>query len=89
MLERLSESALKSIYSYAHKFRIHSQFQVRGSEVKKGEELGFFQFGASSITVALQNGRIRFDDDLAQLSKQRIMVAVEVGMSLGEAAKET
>jgi phosphatidylserine decarboxylase len=62
---------------------------VQGSEVKKGEELGFFQFGASSIVVAFQNDRIRFDDDLVQLSKQRIMVAVEVGMSLGEAAKGT
>lgn len=41
--------------------------------------------------MAFQKGRIRFDDDLRECSKNRIQVAVEVGVSLGEAtnAKST
>jgi phosphatidylserine decarboxylase len=52
--------------------------------VEKGEEIGLFQFGGSSIIVAFEKGRIEFDDDLATMSRQRIMVDVEVGMSLGK-----
>lgn len=55
--------------------------------MKKGEELGIFQFGGSSIIVAFQQGRIHFDDDLRLNSLKRIQIAVEVGMSLGEATK--
>jgi phosphatidylserine decarboxylase len=49
--------------------------------------LGIFQFGGSSIILAFQKGRIRFDDDLRECSRNRIQVAVEVGMSLGEATQ--
>jgi len=44
-----------------------------------------FEFGASSIIVAFEEGRMEFDEDLLELSKRRIMVAVDVGMSLGQA----
>jgi phosphatidylserine decarboxylase len=53
--------------------------------VKKGDEIGFFQFGGSSIIVAFEKDRIKFDEDLLSISRQRIMVDVEVGMSLGNA----
>jgi phosphatidylserine decarboxylase len=53
----------------------------------KGQELGMFQFGGSSIIVAFQRGRIQFDNDLLRFSKQRIQVAVNIGMSLGKARK--
>ncbi|KAF6515771.1 hypothetical protein HZS61_004512 [Fusarium oxysporum f. sp. conglutinans] len=68
---------------------IHEQFQKGGVQVKKGDELGHFQFGGSSIIVAFQEERIKFDNDLLQLSKQRIQVSVEVGMSLGRATRST
>jgi len=48
-----------------------------------------FQFGGSSIIVAFQKGRIRFDDDLLEFSRKRVQVAVEVGMSLGKATDST
>ncbi|KFA53537.1 hypothetical protein S40293_09879 [Stachybotrys chartarum IBT 40293] len=57
----------------------------RAADVKKGEELGYFQFGGSSIIVAFEEGRVVFDQDLVHLSKQKIQVAVQVGMSLGHA----
>jgi phosphatidylserine decarboxylase len=64
--------------------RIHDKFQRHGNEVKKGEEIGIFQFGASSIIVAFEPERIQFDKDLVELSKRRIQVSVEVGMRLGQ-----
>jgi phosphatidylserine decarboxylase len=64
---------------------IHEKWQQPGNTIKKGEELGMFQFGGSSIIVAFQKSRIRFDDDLLRLSKERVQVAVEVGMSLARA----
>ncbi|KAH7161161.1 phosphatidylserine decarboxylase-domain-containing protein [Dactylonectria macrodidyma] len=68
---------------------IHERFQRPDAEVKKGDELGYFQFGGSSIVVAFQKNRIEFDNDLLELSKQRVQVSVEVGMSLGHAVGET
>jgi phosphatidylserine decarboxylase len=66
-------------------FRIHDQWQKKGAKIKKGDELGYFQFGGSSIIVAFSPGRIEFDQDLLDLSRERIQVSVEVGMSLGRA----
>lgn len=68
------------------RIRIHDRFQTAGSDIRKGDELGYFQFGGSSIIVAFEQGRIEFDKGLVDLSKQRIQVAVEVGMSLGRAS---
>ncbi|KUM56295.1 hypothetical protein ACN42_g10921 [Penicillium freii] len=65
--------------------RIHDRWQTAGNEIQKGEELGIFQFGGSSIIVAFQSGRISFDEDLLSLSQEAIAVDVEVGMSLGRA----
>lgn len=63
--------------------RIRPELQKPGYRVKKGEEVGLFQFGGSSIIVAFEKGRIKFDDDLATMSNRKIMVDVEVGMSMG------
>lgn len=68
---------------------IHPKWQRPSSKIEKGDELGIFQFGGSSIIVAFQNGRIKFDDDLRDCSKHCIQVSVEVGMSLGEATHST
>jgi len=65
--------------------RISDKFRTEGAVVKKGDEIGFFQFGGSSIIVAFEKDRIKFDEDLLSISRQRIMVDVEVGMSLGNA----
>ena len=54
--------------------------------IDKGEEVGFFEFGGSSVVVVFEPGRIRFDEDLKEASAQLIEVDVEVGMSLGKAS---
>ncbi|RYP06720.1 hypothetical protein DL765_009388 [Monosporascus sp. GIB2] len=63
----------------------NDEWQKPGAKIRKGDELGLFQFGGSSIIVAFQKGRIKFDQDLLDLSRQKIQVSVEVGMSLGSA----
>jgi phosphatidylserine decarboxylase len=66
---------------------IHESLRTPGYRVKKGEEIGMFQFGGSSIIVGFEKDRIIFDQDLEDYSMKRIMVDVEVGMSLGRASK--
>jgi hypothetical protein len=68
---------------------IHEKYRQPGAEVRKGDELGIFQFGGSAIIVAFQEGRIEFDHDMVDMSRRRIHVAVEVGMSLGRAASHS
>ncbi|EON62738.1 phosphatidylserine decarboxylase [Coniosporium apollinis CBS 100218] len=65
--------------------KIHDEWQKPGSKITKGDELGIFQFGGSSIIVAFQKGRIQFDEDLLSVSRRAIAMDVEVGMSLGRA----
>ncbi|OKL58327.1 hypothetical protein UA08_06397 [Talaromyces atroroseus] len=67
--------------------QIHDQWKKPGNSIQKGEELGLFQFGGSSIIVVFQNGFIKFDDDLLRVSENAIAMDVEVGMSLGKATK--
>ena len=60
-------------------YRIHDELQSKGHYVKKGDEIGLFQFGGSSILVVFEEGHIKFDEDFESLSHQQIMVDVEVG----------
>lgn len=69
-------------------FSIHKKYHSAGTKINKGDELGVFEFGGSSIIVAFQHRRIKFDDDLLRLSEQKIQTSVEVGMSLGYATRD-
>lgn len=59
-----------------------------GEHIKKGEELGLFKFGGSTIMVAFEQGRIQFDEDLERWSQNQIMVDVKVNSSMGTAVSE-
>jgi hypothetical protein len=61
---------------------LNEKFKSSGHHVKKGDEIGLFEFGGSSIIVLFENGRIRWDQDLIDWSMKRIMVDVEVGMKV-------
>lgn len=67
--------------------RFHEKFCKEGSNVEKGEEIGWFEFGGSSLLTVFEAGRIRFDEDLVKASEQAIAVNVEVGMSMGLATR--
>lgn len=40
-----------------------------GEKVSRGEELGYFKFGGSTLLVLFEDGRVNFDRDLADNSK--------------------
>ena len=56
-------------------------------DVQKGDELGYFQFGGSTLLVLFQKDRIRFDDDLVFNSAKQQETLVKMGMSLGRATR--
>lgn len=53
-----------------------------GTFVTKGESLGYFQFGGSTIAVLFERDRIIFDSDLIQHSRQKIESLVQMGTTL-------
>lgn len=59
-----------------------------GHYVKKGKEIGYFEYGGSAILVVFEKGKIKFDDDLQVPSEKDICVEVEVGQSMGRAGSE-
>lgn len=65
--------------------KIHEHFQKPGTQVQKGDEIGMFEFGGSSIIVAFEKNRIKFDHDLVYHSNRSVEVNVEMGMTLGKA----
>lgn len=61
-------------------------------QVKKGDEIGYFAYGGSTLVVVFPPGVIEFDDDLVKNSvgegpaasgKEAIETLVKVGYSLG------
>jgi len=55
----------------------------KGTEVKRGEELGYFAYGGSTIVAVFPKGVIEFDQDLVKNSEEPIETLVKVGSSLG------
>jgi len=58
----------------------------KGNTVKRGEELGYFAYGGSTIVAVFPPGIIQFDDDLLKNSEANppIETLVKVGYSLGK-----
>ncbi|KAI0058418.1 hypothetical protein BV25DRAFT_1891260 [Artomyces pyxidatus] len=56
--------------------------------LKKGDEIGWFQFGGSSIVVAFEKERITFDEDLLDVSYRGIEMDVQMGQSMGRATQK-
>lgn len=56
-----------------------------GQMLEKGDEIGIFRYGGSSIILAFESGRIDFDQDLLEVSQQAVMMNVKFGQSLGRA----
>ena len=68
--------------------RFHDKTMTAGEYIKKGEEIGLFKFGGSTIMVAFEQGRIQFDEDLERWSQNQVMVDVKVNSSMGTAVSE-
>ena len=61
---------------------IHQTYTA-DSLCRKGDEKGYFSFGASSIILLFEPRTIIFDEDLQKASKQRIEIRGLMGQSMG------
>lgn len=60
---------------------IHQTYQAE-SQVKKGQEKGYFEFGGSCIALLFEKGRIVFDEDLIANTKMGLETKANFGQSL-------
>ncbi|TFK39971.1 phosphatidylserine decarboxylase-domain-containing protein [Crucibulum laeve] len=58
--------------------------QKKGESIKRGEELGYFAYGGSTVVVVFPKGVIEFDSDLWTHSQKPIETLVKVGYSIGK-----
>ena len=54
-----------------------------GAKLAKGQELGYFAYGGSSVVTLFKEGRLRFDRDLRERALQGVETLVRTGSSLG------
>ncbi|KAK4693998.1 phosphatidylserine decarboxylase, partial [Phenoliferia sp. Uapishka_3] len=57
--------------------------KLQGSHVKRGEELGYFAYGGSTIVAVFPAGKVQWDQDLVNNSQVPIETAVRVGERIG------
>jgi phosphatidylserine decarboxylase len=55
-----------------------------GQRVKKGDELGYFAFGGSTVLLFFLPGVIEFDADLLVNSNKPIETLIKMGDSIGK-----
>ncbi|KAI9934350.1 hypothetical protein MW887_005427 [Aspergillus wentii] len=54
-----------------------------GEQVTRGEELGYFKFGGSTLLLLFEEGMMNFDRDLVDNSKGPLETLIRVGMAVG------
>ncbi|KNC79063.1 hypothetical protein SARC_08530 [Sphaeroforma arctica JP610] len=59
-----------------------------GSEVKRGDEHGYFAFGGSTVVIFFEKNRVKFDSDLLLAASRPVETLVTVGMKIGVAVSE-
>ncbi|PPR03223.1 hypothetical protein CVT26_008071 [Gymnopilus dilepis] len=60
----------------------------KGTVLKRGDELGYFAYGGSTIVVIFPKEVIEFDKDLVSNSERPIETLVKVGYSIGKVRTE-
>jgi len=54
--------------------------------VNKGQPMGFFQFGGSTVILLFEPGKLKFDEDLVARSTRKVETLVRVGQRIGTKA---
>lgn len=54
-----------------------------GDFKRRGDEMGYFKFGGSTVILVMQSKKLIFDSDLVSNSLEGIETLVKVGMSIG------
>ncbi len=62
-----------------------AQLYFEDRAVAKGEEKGWFKFGGSCVITLFERGRLRFDDDLVEQSRNGIETYAKMGERMGVA----
>jgi phosphatidylserine decarboxylase len=57
-----------------------------GEQVARGEELGYFKFGGSTLVLLFESGTMNFDSDMVDNSKGALETLIRVGMSIGHSS---
>ena len=57
-----------------------------GNVVKKGDEMGYFAYGGSTIVTVFQKDKVKFDSDLITSSDNALETIVRVGEHIGTTA---
>ncbi|KIY68378.1 hypothetical protein CYLTODRAFT_395522 [Cylindrobasidium torrendii FP15055 ss-10] len=60
-----------------------------GKTYKRGEEMGCFRYGGSTIVCLFEKGMLNFDIDLVNWSHKALETLVQVGESIGTSVKES
>ena len=55
-----------------------------GKNVEKGEEMGYFKFGGSTIVLLFEKGKLTVDNDLIENTVKGIETEVKVGERIGK-----
>ena len=50
----------------------------KGAQVKRGEELGYFAYGGSTVVVLFPTGFVQFDQDLVEHSERPVETLMKV-----------
>jgi len=50
-----------------------------GAQLKKGDEMGYFAYGGSTLILVFQKGKIKWDQDLLDTSEKSLETLVRVG----------
>ena len=51
-----------------------------GQQVKRGEELGYFAYGGSTVVAVYPKGLVKFDEDLTANSRKKLETLMKVGL---------
>lgn len=62
---------------------IYTTFKPQ-TEVKKGDEMGYFAFGGSTIIMLIDKAKITIDNDILTNTKNKLETFVKMGESIGQ-----
>jgi len=62
--------------------------KAKDDTVKRGEELGYFAYGGSTVVAIFPKDTIQFDEDLIKNSKEPVETLMKVGYSIGHVPKK-
>lgn len=57
------------------------------SNIKKGEEKGYFEFGGSTVVMFFEKGKVTIDDDILKNSRNQLETYLKMGSSIGQKAE--